>query len=207
MSIMKITILGLETALKLHDQSIFDLMQLPDGIDKDTLTDNIFMEAGDFEVLYADPYFMRQAIYTWSRKHYRTFEKWIAALNIEYSPLENYDRFEEWTDTGKETGGSNKNTTNTENSTGTNTETNVGNVNTAASDKIKEDGSTTRTEETENTVSAYDSGNYQPSDKSEHDASDKIDNVTDRTTSSNTKTDNTVNGQNGNSDRNCHFDH
>ena len=49
MAIMKITILGLEMALKPENKSVFDLMNLPTGIDKDALTDNIILEGGDFE--------------------------------------------------------------------------------------------------------------------------------------------------------------
>ena len=99
MAIMKITILGLEMALKPENKSVFDLMNLPTGIDKDALTDNIILEGGDFEVLYADPYMFRAAVGTWTSKYYRTFEKWVNALNLEYNPLENYDRMEDYSDT------------------------------------------------------------------------------------------------------------
>ena len=34
----------------------------------------------------------------WGKKHYRTFEKWAEALAIEFEPLYNYDRFEEYLD-------------------------------------------------------------------------------------------------------------
>ena len=145
MSIMKITILGLEMALKPENKSVFDLMSLPTGIDKDALTDNIVLEGGDFEVLYADPYMFRAAVGTWTSKYYRTFEKWVNALNLKYNPLENYDRKEDWTDKGKKnskTSGS-----------GSNGETNSGSV------------ENTGTNTTENTVSAFDSSGYQPSEK------------------------------------------
>ena len=58
-----------------------------EGIEKDNVVDNIILECGEFETLYSDPYFMRSAIGVWSKKHYRTFEKWIAALNLEYNPI------------------------------------------------------------------------------------------------------------------------
>lgn len=145
MSIMKITMLGLEMALSPEGKSIFDLLELPEGIDKDTVTDNIILEGGDFEVLYADPYMFRMAVGTWARKHLRTFEKWINALNIEYNPLENYDRKEDWTDSGTK----NSKTT----GSGTNGETNSGSVGNSGTNTV------------ETTVSAFDSGSYQPSDK------------------------------------------
>ena len=50
------------------------------------------------ELLYPNPDFMIEAIGLWSKKWNRTFTKWINALNIEYNPLENYDRQESWSD-------------------------------------------------------------------------------------------------------------
>lgn len=81
------------------EDDLFKNMSLPSGIDKDTLVGNILMRGGEFEVMYSDPYFMQNVIGIWSSKWYRTFDKWIKALNIEYAPLENYDRNESWTDT------------------------------------------------------------------------------------------------------------
>ena len=119
MSIAKMTILGMETALNYRNESIFDLMNLPDGIDKDTVEDNILLEGGEFEVVYAEPDFLKMSIGVWARKHYRTFDKWIKALNIEYAPLENYDRKEEWDDTGSETSNTSKHGTITDRSDST----------------------------------------------------------------------------------------
>lgn len=132
-------------------------MNLPSGIDRDTVIDNILLEGGDFEVLYADPYFMRAAIGTWSSKHYRTFEKWITALNIEYNPLENYDRQENWTDT-LDSDTTYESIDNTE-------DNNTQSVTVSTSSE----GSQTDNGSVENTVSAFDSNTYQPSDKSTSD--------------------------------------
>ena len=153
MSIMKITLLGLEMALKPEGKSVFDLLLLPEGIDKDNLTDNIALEGGDFEVLYADPYMFRTAVGTWSAKHYRTFEKWVNALAIDYNPLENYDRMEDYTDTsnkGEKTTAGNTRTLNNEDKETLNTE-NKRTLNTSHTD--------------EHQVSAFDSGTYQAADK------------------------------------------
>lgn len=101
MSLSKITIQSFNTWL---DGKLFDEMILPDGIDKDVLIKNILLEGAEFEVMYSNPNFMAEAIGLWSQKYYRTFEKWVTALDIEYNPLENYDRMEEWHDNGKSTG-------------------------------------------------------------------------------------------------------
>lgn len=150
---MKLTMLGLQQALTLKNQTLFDNMNLPAGIDKDTVVNNILLEGSDFEVLYPDPDFMRSAIGVWSNKHYRTFEKWINALNIEYAPLENYDRVEDWTDT------LDSDTTNTNvDTTSENTDTTVNTT-----------GEQTDSGSVENTVSAFDADTYQPSEKSDTD--------------------------------------
>ena len=94
MSSAKLTLIGLYS----YEPTIFDYLILPEGIDKDTLVDNILMRSGDFEALYPDPDFMKFAIGAWCRKWTPTFTRWIDALSIEYNPLENYDRYEHWTD-------------------------------------------------------------------------------------------------------------
>lgn len=137
--------------LQMKDQTLFDLLELPEGIDKETVVDNILLEGGEFEVLYADPEFMRNAIGMWGRKHYYTFDKWIKAQGIDYNPLENYDRQEDWSDTGNR---------------GESSQARRDSGNTRTFDN--QDKRTLDTEvNTENTVSAYDSSSYQPSDKAE----------------------------------------
>ena len=149
MSLAKITLIGQETRLKMENKSVFDLLTLPDGIDRNTCIDNIILECGEFETLYSDPFFMRAAIGTWSTKHYRTFEKWITALNLEYNPLENYDRIEDWTDTGNK-----QNTLDFEDDTTTTT-----------TGKTTTEGGSEQNGFTEDQVSAFDSNVYQESEK------------------------------------------
>ena len=142
MSSAKITTIGFHNWMQSQNDDLFSKMNLPVGIDKDTLIDNILLRAGEFEVVYSNPFFYQNAIGVWSAKHQRTFEKWINALSIEYNPIENYDRKEEWEDIGE----SKENTTNTSNgnSTGyTNGSTSLNGIN-------------------DNKVSAYDSNDYQP---------------------------------------------
>ena len=194
MSIAKITMIGLETALAYMNESIFDLLNLPDGIDKDTVEGNILMEGGEFEVLYTDPNFMKQMVGIWSKKHYRTFDKWIKALNIEYAPLENYDRFETWDDTGSEN-------INTKRS-GTTSDTSSGSVNNNRSERDNEhmsgDNKVVTEGKTENEVSAFDSNSYQPENQSTNEGEEKTTSSNDRTANRNisddTSTHNTTNG-------------
>ena len=98
MSNAKITMFGFDGYFSSLGQSLFDNLVIPEGLTKDTLVDNIMLRGGDFEVMYGDPEFMRRAIGAWSLKWQPTFERWVKALAIEYNPLENYDRIEDWTD-------------------------------------------------------------------------------------------------------------
>ena len=98
MSSAKITLIGFSDYMQDIGNDLFNKMNLPPGIDKDVLEGNILLRGGEFEVLYSNPYFMQEAIGIWTKKWYRTMEKWVAALAIDYNPLENYDRMEEWQD-------------------------------------------------------------------------------------------------------------
>ena len=93
------------------DDTLFGLLEVPEGIDKDKLVDNILLEAGERSVIYSDPNFLKKAIGIWSRTYQETFERWIRALSIEYDPLENYDRREAWTDDSTHSGSTQTSTT------------------------------------------------------------------------------------------------
>lgn len=94
MSQAKITLIGLENYLN-PDHSVFENMQLPDGIDKDTLIGAILLRCQEFELLYSDPDFMISAVNVWSRKNYWTFDKWVKLINKDYDPLYNKDYYED----------------------------------------------------------------------------------------------------------------
>lgn len=81
------------------DSNLFKNLTLPDGLDRETAINSILLRAGDFEVMYPDFDFMEEMIGVISKKWQRTFQKWYEALQLEYNPIENYDRHEDWTDT------------------------------------------------------------------------------------------------------------
>lgn len=137
MSSAKVTLIAMNTFFTNAGGDLFQGLTLPEGLAKDTLTNNILLQGGEFEVLYSDPFFLQNAISIWADREADTFKRWVDALAIEYAPLENYDRHENWTDTLDSDG--------TSRTTGTN------------------DTSTSGTVTTD--VSAYDSSTYQPKDK------------------------------------------
>ena len=182
MSLAKITMIGMEEWLNHFDKSLFDLFVLPEDVDRDNCIDNIMLECGEFETLYSDPEFMRAAIGTWSKKHYRTFDKWAKALKLEYSPLENYDRIEDWWDYSEKDNDNtrtldhqdkrtldtqNKRTLDTQNKRTLDTE-NKRTLDTQDEETrdISDETTYDKTTTTENEVSAFDSSSYQPADKS-----------------------------------------
>lgn len=139
----KLTLIGFHNYLEAEDSSLFSQLSLPEGIDKDVLINNILLRGGEFEVLYSNPYFMQEAIGIWSAKSQRTFERWLKALNIDYDPLYNYDRTEEWTE---EDSGTVSGTTSSESSSGTESKVSAYNASTYQPDNqvaVDADSSTT----------------------------------------------------------------
>lgn len=103
MSSGTLSILGLYNWGAINDDDLFEYLNLPDGIVKDDIVNNILEQCAEFETLYADYDYMKFSIGLWSKRWYRTFEKWVNALSIEYEPLWNFDRTEQYTDTERET--------------------------------------------------------------------------------------------------------
>lgn len=118
-----------------YDNSIFDGLSLPDGINKETLIDKIMIRGGEYESIYTSIPFLKSAISNWSATHRHLIDRWLEVYNKDFEPLENYDRFEDWTDDGN----------NTTKGAGT----------TKGSDQAHAQGNVTGT----NTVSAYNTNN------------------------------------------------
>lgn len=103
----RLTLIGL---LK-YDDSLFNNLQLPDGVDKTTFTNTLLLDYGMLGVIYPDFYFMRDnAIPAWCDKWQESLRQTWNALHAEYNPIENYDRQEHWTDSPDITRSENGNT-------------------------------------------------------------------------------------------------
>ena len=79
---------------------LFNDIILPSGIDKNILEECIYEDGAEFGVIYTDPPFFKNRVEGWFQRKYETFQKWYNVLNSTYNPIENYDRQEDWTDTG-----------------------------------------------------------------------------------------------------------
>ena len=153
MSDSKITMIGLYKWKSYENGDLFELMNLPEGIDKDTVVANILEKSSEFEVMYPDAEYVHDSIKFWSKRWYWTFDKWIKAINIEYDPLYNYDRTEEWTD----------NNTHSDDDT-INSKRNVsGDI--TGTDDLNQTTHAQGTADVEVKKSAYDSSSYSPYEK------------------------------------------
>lgn len=79
------------------DPSLFDEMAYPSGFtseEKQTVVGNILMECAELEFLFPDFNAAKQAIGLWSRLNVAVWERIFTAANLEYNPIENYNRTE-----------------------------------------------------------------------------------------------------------------
>ena len=111
-----LSILGLYN----YDDTIFDDIELPDGVDSSIAIDAILYDCAELEIMYPDPEWMKKLIALWSKRELPVWDRIYKAVNIEYNPIENYNRTEDWnqTDTGNST--ANGNSTDTHKVTGYN---------------------------------------------------------------------------------------
>lgn len=96
-----LTVLGLYN----YDSTLFDGMQLPDGVETENVISNLLMELAELEVIYPSWITMQRAISDWSKARVKSWERMLQALNADYDPIENYDRREDWTDGADSSGG------------------------------------------------------------------------------------------------------
>lgn len=216
MSLAKITLLGMHRWMQESDDNLFGELSLPEGMDATTLINVIMMHGAEFEVLYANPDVMKSMIGVWSDKWFFTFQRWIRALAIDYNPLENYDRMEDWSDAGsKSRNGSSSESDNRQTADVASRQSAINKVNsenrqtaetkqTEQSGEVSESGSSSENtgtqsasqtyndsehdSTTEHQVSAYDASTYQPDNKDIVTGDDTTVNGSSATTSYGSKT-------------------
>ena len=85
-----------------YDETILDTLVLPETFtadEKQTIKDNILIETAELELYWTDPNFLKIAINKWSKKRLPVWDRIKYTLELDYNPIENYDRYEEWSDT------------------------------------------------------------------------------------------------------------
>lgn len=132
---------------------LFAGLRLPEGspLDRDLVINSILIRCGLNYPNFADPYVMASAIAVWSAQNQYTFEHIAKIYKADYSPIENYDRYEDM-ETNRD-----RTMDDTTKNTGTKTDSVYSTRTTSHS------GTDTTTDTAE--TSAYDSSVYQPTDK------------------------------------------
>jgi hypothetical protein len=124
---------------------------------KDVLIDNILYEAASLEAYYPDPNFMKFMIGRWSFMNQNVWQKLYDTTVLDYNPIYNYDRTEEWTENEKMLDGR----------TATSAETETRNLKTGETSRTDSNGdvTTTGTMKTELNVSGYNEVTFTPSEE------------------------------------------
>ena len=130
---------------------ILDDLVLPDGLDADLVKDNLLAETAELEVIYPDALFMQSMIGRWSQKELPIWTRLYKTTLLEYNPIENYDRTEEWTE------GENSSRSVDAETTGNSTTDSTGSTNTSGTTKASNTG--------QKYVSAYNETDFTPTEK------------------------------------------
>ena len=79
---------------------ILDDFKLPDGIDRDDFIEMLLFDTAELELLTPDPDIMKQMLGRWSNVRVNAWSKMLDTETVEYNPIHNYDRQEDWVDDG-----------------------------------------------------------------------------------------------------------
>ena len=120
----RISVLGLYN----YDSGLFSQMVYPSGFsdeDKQTVVGNILAECAELECLFPSPDSLKTMIGLWSKMNISVWERIFTASQLEYNPIENYNRTEietiedEHSDTHSGTDSTSSSSNNTETNSGT----------------------------------------------------------------------------------------
>ena len=79
---------------------ILDDFKLPDGLDRDDFIEMLLFDTAELELLTPDPDIMKQLLGRWSNVRVNAWSKMLDTETVEYNPIHNYDRQEDWVDDG-----------------------------------------------------------------------------------------------------------
>ena len=79
---------------------ILDDFKLPEGIDRDDFVEMLLFDTAELELLTPDPDIMKRLLGRWSNVRVNAWSKMLDTETVEYNPIHNYDRQEDWVDDG-----------------------------------------------------------------------------------------------------------
>lgn len=102
-----------------YNPNLFELLELPEGVDRESCIDNILLETCDLELLYPTYQHLHDFIGLWSKVNQNNWKALWEVLTAEYNPIWNKDGTvsETETTTGTEATTGSKKGTNTQNTT------------------------------------------------------------------------------------------
>lgn len=74
-----------------YNPEIFKGFQVPAGMDRAVVINEILMECGELELLFPSYNFMKMAITNWTKAETRIWEKLFNTENLDYNPIWNVD--------------------------------------------------------------------------------------------------------------------
>ena len=84
---MLLSIMGLYE----YDNTLFQGLQVPEGVSKEHVINEILLQCAELEVLYPELATMKLAITTWSVANQYTWQKLYDTMVVEYNPIWNVD--------------------------------------------------------------------------------------------------------------------
>ena len=142
------------------DNTLFSLLTLPEGLDKETLVDFILAECSDLEILYPNPEVLKGLIGVWSATEQYTWGKLYATMQLQYNPIDNYDRTETRTLASQAAGNSTDGGTDTVTSADTGSDSTTGSSTNINQVKAFDTAANTFTDKEKDTVSNSGSTTY-----------------------------------------------
>lgn len=133
------------------DEDLFINLVLPEGVDRDLVIETILEKYGMQALVRPDPSYMKKHIGVWSHRKLWTWTKLYDTLNLKYNPIDNTDKYEDYTDTRT-----------TERTTAGKTASTSGGTDSRTENETT---SGTRNETTEHDVSAENASYYQPDNR------------------------------------------
>lgn len=85
-----------------YDNSIFTDIYAK-GVSKEQLIEHFLLSYGDLTPVYQDPKYLRRHVTSVARSLQWTIDHLWEITQLDYNPIENYDRIERWTDSGNGT--------------------------------------------------------------------------------------------------------
>ena len=84
---MLLSIMGLYE----YDNNIFQGLQVPEGLNREAVINEILLQCAELEIMYPNIDIMKLAITTWSIANQYTWQKLYDTMVVEYNPLWNVD--------------------------------------------------------------------------------------------------------------------